>query len=44
VTAGTNDTLTLNWQNLATGLNLGLITHTNGTTTLDETVIEVTTP
>jgi hypothetical protein len=44
VTAGTNDTLTLNWQNLATGLNLGLITHTNGTATLDETVIEVTAP
>lgn len=44
VTAGTNGTLTLNWQNLATGLNLGLITHSDGTTTLDQTVIEVTAP
>ena len=44
VTAGQEDTLTINWQNLATGLNLGLITHTDGTTTLDQTVIEVTAP
>ncbi len=44
VTSGTAGTLTVNWQNLATGLNLGLITHTNGTTALDETVIEVTVP
>jgi hypothetical protein len=44
VTSGTPSTLTVNWQNLASGLNLGLITHTDGTTVLDETVIEVTAP
>ena len=44
VTAGQEDTLTVHWQNLATGLNLGLITHTDGPTTLDQTVIEVTAP
>ncbi len=44
LTAGQDDTLTTNWQNLAAGLNLGLITHTDGTTTLDQTVIEVTAP
>ena len=44
VTPGTTNALTFNWQNLASGLNLGLITHTNGTITLDETVIEVTAP
>ena len=44
VTSGTSPTLTVNWQNLSSGLNLGLITHTDGTTTLDETVIEVTAP
>jgi hypothetical protein len=44
VTAGNADVLTINWQNLPAGLNLGLITHTNGTSTLDQTVIEVTAP
>ena len=44
VTAGQDDVLTVNWQNLAAGLHLGLITHTDGTTTLDQTVIEVTAP
>jgi hypothetical protein len=44
VTSGTASTLTVNWQDLEPGLNLGLITHTNGTATLDETVIEVTAP
>ena len=44
VTSGNADQLVVNWQNLAAGLNLGLITHTNGTTALDQTVIEVTAP
>ena len=34
----------MNWLNLATGLNLGLLTHTDGSVALDETVIEVTAP
>jgi len=44
VTAGTTAALTVNWLNLATGLNLGLLTHTDGSVALDETVIEVTAP
>ncbi len=44
VTSGTTETLTVNWLNLATGLNLGLLTHKSGSTALDETVIEVTAP
>ena len=44
VTAGTNDALTVNWQNLDAGLHLGLITHSDGSTVLDQTVIEVTAP
>ncbi len=44
VTAGTADVLTINWLNLETGLHLGLITHSDGRKTLDQTVIEVTAP
>ena len=44
VTSGTTATLTVNWLNLAAGLNLGLLTHTDGSAPLDETVIEVTAP
>ncbi len=44
VTTGTTDALTINWQDLASGLNLGLISHSDGTRILDETVIEVTAP
>jgi hypothetical protein len=44
VTAGTDGSLTLGWQGLETGLYLGLITHTDGATALDQTVIEITAP
>ncbi|MEO8445699.1 MAG: S8 family serine peptidase, partial [Gammaproteobacteria bacterium] len=42
--AGENEDLQLTWQDLEPGLNLGLITHTNGVTALDQTVIEITAP
>ncbi len=44
VTAGTDETLPLSWQGLEAGLHLGLITHTDGVTILDQTVIEITAP
>lgn len=44
VTAGDGQNLTLDWQGLAAGEYLGLITHTNGTVVLDQTVIEITAP
>ena len=44
LTAGTNDVLTIGWQNLEAGLHLGLITHRNENSLLDETVIEITVP
>ena len=44
VAAGKDAALTLNWQDLAPGLYLGLISHTDGATTLDQTVIEITAP
>jgi hypothetical protein len=44
VTAGTDETLSLAWQGLESGLHLGLITHTDGATVLDQTVIEITAP
>ncbi len=42
--AGENSSLVVNWQDLEPGLNLGLITHTDGAAQLDQTVIEVTAP
>jgi hypothetical protein len=44
LTAGTDETLSVNWQGLETGTYLGLITHTDGATVLDQTVIEITAP
>jgi len=44
VAAGTDETLAVNWQGLETGLYLGLITHTDRATALDQTVIEITAP
>jgi hypothetical protein len=44
VTAGTDSSLSLSWQGLEGGRYLGLITHTDGATALDETVIEITAP
>ena len=44
VTAGTDETLSVSWQGLETGQYLGLITHTDGATALDQTVIEITAP
>jgi hypothetical protein len=44
VTAGTADVLTINWLNLEAGLHLGLVTHTDESSVLDQTVIEVTAP
>ncbi|MEZ5564233.1 MAG: S8 family serine peptidase [Gammaproteobacteria bacterium] len=44
VTAGASQNLTVNWHGLADGEYLGLITHTDGTSTLDRTVIEITAP
>ena len=44
VTANTNEVLTVNWLNLEAGLHLGLLTHTDETSVLDQTVIEVTAP
>ncbi|MBL8201419.1 MAG: S8 family serine peptidase [Chromatiales bacterium] len=44
VTAGTNETLSVSWQGLETGLYLGLVTHTDGANVLDQTVIEITAP
>ncbi|MEO8225724.1 MAG: S8 family serine peptidase, partial [Gammaproteobacteria bacterium] len=42
--AGENAALQVVWQGLEPGLNLGLITHTSGSTALDQTVIEITAP
>ncbi len=44
VTAGTDQSLSFDWQNLNSGEYVGLITHTDGTTTLGQTVIEITAP
>jgi hypothetical protein len=44
VAVGTNETLALSWQGLEPGLSLGLISHTDGATILDQTVIEITAP
>lgn len=44
VSAGVDDTLSLSWQGLEPGLSLGLISHTDGATILDQTVIEITAP
>ena len=41
LTSGTDERATLTWQKLDPGLHLGLITHTDGTTILDQTVIEI---
>lgn len=44
VAAGSDETLAFSWQELESGLHLGLITHTDGATVLDQTVIEITAP
>lgn len=44
LSAGTDDSLSLTWQGLETGLYLGVITHTDGANDLDKTVIEITAP
>lgn len=44
VSAGTDDVLSLSWQGLEAGRYLGLISHTDGATILDQTVIEITAP
>mgnify|MGYP003543032825 FL=1 len=44
VTAGTDSSLSVSWQALESGLYLGLVTHTDGATVLDQTVIEITAP
>lgn len=44
VTAGTDGNLSLAWQGLEAGRYLGLVSHTDGTTILDQTVIEITAP
>jgi subtilisin family serine protease len=44
VAAGTGETLSFGWQGLEPGLHLGLLTHTDGATALDQTVIEITAP
>ena len=44
VSAGTDGSLSLSWQGLESGLHLGLISHTDGATILDQTVIEITAP
>jgi hypothetical protein len=44
VSAGTDGSLSLSWQGLEPGLYLGLITHTDEATILDQTVIEITAP
>jgi subtilisin family serine protease len=44
VTAGNDQVLTINWVNLEPGPYLGLVTHTDENSVLDQTVIEVTAP
>ncbi len=44
VSAGIDATLTVNWQDLEPGLYLGLVSHGDGATILDQTVIEITAP
>jgi subtilisin family serine protease len=44
VTAGSDASLAVSWQNLEPGLNLALVTHTDGTNQLGQTVIGITAP
>ncbi len=44
VTAGRGEVLTIDWLDLEAGVHLGLVTHSDESSVLDQTVIEVTAP
>ena len=44
VNAGTDASVDVNWDGLEPGLHLGLLLHTDGSTVLDQTVIEINAP